>query len=112
MRSIIDSTRLLVIAIDVANLIVALFYLAQQLTIEVIEVEVHITIAVAGQQDVTVADDSTGIGLLTDILVDLIFYCQLANGGQRIGHIDAQAVLMAVQTATCEESLVATRRET
>ena len=97
MRSIINGPRLLVVAIDVADLIVALINLAQQLAIEVIKVEVHVAVAVAGQQNVTLTDNSVVVSLLTDVLVNLIFYGQLADSGQWISHIDTQAILMAIQ---------------
>ena len=37
------------------------------------------------------------IGILADILAHLILDRQLANGSQRVGHIDAQTVLMTIQ---------------
>ena len=97
MRGIVGIAALLVIAIDGADFVVATFYLPQQLSVQVIEIQVHIAVAVAGQQDVLAADAQATHGLFADILVRPVLDSQLADGAQRIYHIDAQAVLMPVQ---------------
>ena len=97
MRCVIGVSRCLVVAVDVTDLIVAIVNLPQQLTMNVIEVQVHPARTVAGQQDMLVGNPDSIHSLLADILIHLLFYHLLTHGRQRIAHEDAQAVLMTVQ---------------
>ena len=95
-RGEIDIARLFVIAIHLAYLIVALVHLSQQLTVQSIEVKMHKTVTVAGHEDMFVGKADAVDGVVLDISRHLVLDGQRTQRSQRIGHIDAQAVLMTV----------------
>ena len=93
-------TRLLIEAIDTLHHILVLHNLTQQLAVQVVEIQMIIAVALAGQQDMLVCDLHLLERLFLHILIDLVFDSQLTDGRQRIGHIDPQHVLMAIE---CED---------
>ena len=95
-RCIVGVARAFVVAIDSAHLVVPVLYLPDQLAAEVVQIQVHISRTVAGQQDVAVGYLDAAHGFLPDVFLRLFLYhlLHLSRGG--IAHVDAQAVLMAV----------------
>ena len=92
----IGVTRLFVIAIHGCHHIVLLHNLALQLSVQVIEIQMVIAIALTRQQDMLVCDLHIRQHVFLDILVHLVLDGQLAHRRERIGHIDTEHVLMAV----------------
>ena len=73
----IGVARLLIIAIHVIHHITVFHNLSDQLTVQVVEIEMVITIALTGQEDMLVGDLHLFKCLFLDILVDLVFDSQL-----------------------------------
>ena len=94
---IIDIARGIVDAIDCRHLVTALLHLAQQLSVEVVEIEMHPTIPVAGQQHILVCHSEPAGALLLDVFLRLILDEQLTHRRKRIGLVNAQTVLMAIE---------------
>ena len=96
-RRIIDIACLFIITIDIANFIVAVFHLTQQLTIMVIEIQVHPTRTITRQKNMTVGNLNTVHRLFPHVFTDLLLDDLLAHGRQRITHKNAQTILVTVQ---------------
>ena len=97
MRGIIGIASSLVVAIDLTHLVVATIYLAQQLSVVVIEVEVHPATAITGHKDVTISNLDGVHGLFPDIPVYFLLNDLMADRRQGIAHEEAQTVLMTIQ---------------
>ena len=95
-RSEIRVARLLVEAIDTLHHIAVIHDLSQQLSVQVIEIEVVIAVALTGQKDMIVSQLDILQHLFLDIFVYLVLHSQLADSRQRVSHIDAQHILMTV----------------
>ena len=91
-----DVARLVVHAIDVGHLTVALAHLSLQLSVEVVDIESCESVAVAGDDDVRVGEGDGAHGFLSDILLHLVLHYELCHGRERVDHIYAHVVLMAV----------------
>ena len=55
-----------------------------------------VAVALAGQEDMTAGDPKSAEHLFLDVFVSLVLDNKLAEGRERVAHIDAQLVLMAV----------------
>ena len=92
----INIARLLIHSVDRGNIIVALLYLAQELAVHIIEIEMHEAVAVARQQDVLLAHDAVFNHLFLYKLRHTLLDEHPALAGERIDCIEAHVVLMAV----------------
>ena len=54
--------------------------LAQQLSVQVVQIQMVVAIALAGQQDVLIGELDVVEHLFLDVLINLILDSQLANG--------------------------------
>ena len=88
--------RLLVHAIDVGHVVVALLHLSQQLAVHVVEIEVHVAVAVARQQDGLLTHDAVLHHLFLHKLRHALLDELLALAGERIHRVEAHVVLMAI----------------
>ena len=102
MRCKIRVTSRLVVAVNLAHLVLTVVHLPQQLTVRIIKIQMHPPTPVTRQQNVTICQDYTLNSLLTDILRHLLLNHLTAHRRQRIAHKDAQAVLMTVQSKHCD----------
>ena len=92
----INIARLLIHSVDRGNIIVALLYLAQELAVHIIEIEMHEAVAVARQQDVLLAHDAVFNHFFLYKLRHTLLDEHPALAGERIDCIEAHVVLMAV----------------
>ena len=92
----IDITRFLIHSVDVGHIVVTLLHLTNQLTIQVVEIEVHITITIAWQQDGLLAHDALLYHFLLHILLDILTDEHLATASKRIDRIKTHIILMTV----------------
>ena len=95
-RLIIDITRLLIVAVDSGYLVVAVGQLAHLSTAHIVEIEMLITAALAGQQDGLVADAYLSEHLLLHVFLSLLLDHQSAVGSHGVHEVEAQTVLVAV----------------
>ena len=92
----IGIARGFVIAIDIGHHHLSLHHLSHQPSVEGIEIELVETVPLAGQQDMVVGNLDGREHILPDIAVHLVADNELADGRERVDHIDGQLVLMAV----------------
>ena len=88
--------RLLVVAVDVGNIILPVANLPLLRAVHRVEIEVHVAIAVAGEQDVAFAHNHLAEHVLLHIFGNAFLDEQLGNGGACIHGVEVQHVLMAV----------------
>ena len=69
---------------------------AQQLSIEVVDVDVVIAIALTGEHHVIVSDTKLCQHVLLDIFLNLVLNDHLTDRRQRVAHIHLQQVLMTI----------------
>ena len=55
-----------------------------------------VAVALAGQEDMTTGDPKAAEHLILDVFVCLVLDHELAEGRERVAHIDAQMILMTV----------------
>ena len=95
-RSKVGVARCLVVAVDVLHHIFVAHNLAHQLSVQVVQVQVVVAVALAGHQDVLVRHERLLHRLLLHILVHLVLDNHRAHRRQRVAHPHLQVVLMAV----------------
>ena len=96
MRCIVNIASLLVVAIDVAHLIVATLHLTDQMTVHIIQIKVHPPVTIAGQKDMLFGKLDVADGFVLDVASHLVLDDHFTLCGQRICHINTQAILMAI----------------
>ena len=95
-RLIVDVARLGVVAVHLGDIVVAIADSAQQLTVHIVNVELHVARAVARQKYV-VADELHALhGFLLHVLRHRFLHDELRNGAARVHAVEAKLVLMAV----------------
>ena len=92
----IGVARLLVEAINSLHHIFLVHNLAQQLSVQIIQIQVVISVALAWQQNVVACNLHIVEHLFLHILIHLVFDGQFAYCRQWISHIDTQHILMAI----------------
>ena len=92
----INVTRLLVHTVDGSHIIVTLLHLTDQFAVHIVEIEVHIAVAVARKQDVLLAHDAVLYHFFLHKLRNDFLDELLALTGERIYGIETHIVLMAI----------------
>ena len=92
----IDIASLLVHTIDTGYIVVTLLYLTNQLTVHIIEIEVHISIAVARKQNILLAHETVLYHFFLDKLRHAFLNQLLTLACERIHGIETHIVLMTV----------------
>ena len=92
----VNVTRLLVHTVDGSHIIVTLLHLTDQFAVHIVEIEVHIAVAVARKQDVLLAHDAVLYHFFLHKLRNDFLDELLALTGERIYGIEAHIVLMAI----------------
>ena len=108
----ISIARLLVVAVNSVYHILVVHNLSQQLTVQVIEIQMVITVALTGQQDMILCYLHIVEHFLLDVLLYFVLDSQLTHRRQRICHIDTQLVLMAIHRKDSDFRWVAGRFDT
>ena len=101
-RSVIETTRCLIVTIECTDVIVALGHLAFELAVEVVPINVAVTVAVGDVGKVVVVELQATIGSVGHILRIFLTYGQFAFRGTWIGHVDVHAVLVTVECHDCQ----------
>ena len=92
----VDVAGLLIHAVDGGNIVVTLLYLADQLAFHIIEIKVHVAVAVAREQDVLLTHDAILHHLFLDELRHAFLDDLLALAGEWIHGVEAHIILVAV----------------
>ncbi len=92
---IIDVTRGLVHAIDSGEVVIARSDLAKQLTVVVVNVEMHISVTVGRDEDIVIANLDTCHSLFLNIFLHTLFEQKMSHGAARVDGIEIQNILMA-----------------
>ena len=87
---------LLVKSINALHHILISHNLAQQLTIQVVEIQMVITISLAGQKNIVICQLHIFQRFLFNVFLRLILYNHLADSSLRINHIDTKHILMTI----------------
>ena len=87
---------LLVHSVNLGHIIISLLYLANQLAVHIVEIQMHIAVAVAWHEDIFLAHDAVLHHLLLHKLRHALLDEHLAGTCKRIDRIESHIVLMAV----------------
>ena len=93
-------TRLFIETIDMLHHILVFHNLTKQLAVQIIEIQMIIAVTLAGQENMLFSNLDLLERFFLHILVHLVLDSELTDGRQRIGHIDPQHILMAIE---CED---------
>ena len=93
---VIHVARLLVVAVNLGDVVLAVANLAKQLTILAVEIKVHVTIAVGRHQDIVLANADSLHSLFLHILGHALLNQQLRQGAARVDRVEIEHVLMTV----------------
>ena len=94
---VVEVARLLIPSVEVGHLVLAVGELAHQLSVEVVEVQVVVVVALALQDEIVRVEADVLVGGLIDVGGRLLAQHQLAYGRARIGHVHVHATLVAVE---------------